>query len=182
MDSDRTIHSEATGLDDWHIAVACQLDLEYIKRCIIRMNTFSYTPTDHEAEKASNGYLMSLIAVMAGLPLPILNLLATFIFYRHQRKGTPFVRWHASQALYSQVALICLNSPGFYWTLSILLGKTEISNLYISYMLLIIILNISEFIATIYTMIQVRKGRHVSWWLFGDLAQLNTKSDHAHLV
>ncbi|MBP6184741.1 MAG: DUF4870 domain-containing protein [Saprospiraceae bacterium] len=146
------------------------------------MGTFNYTPTDHEAEKASNGYLMSLIAVMAGLPLPILNLLATFIFYLHQRKGTAFVQWHARQALFSQVALICINSPGFYWTMSILFGKTEISNAYIAYMLLIILINLSEFIATIYTMIQVRQGRHVSWWLFGDLAALKPTSDHAHTV
>lgn len=36
---------------------------------------------EDSAEKSSNVYLMSLIGVMAGLPLPILNLLATIIFF-----------------------------------------------------------------------------------------------------
>ena len=43
--------------------------------------TFAYKPTEHETEKASNSYLMSLVAVVAGLPLPIINLLATFFFF-----------------------------------------------------------------------------------------------------
>ena len=36
-----------------------------------------YKPAEHELEAASNSYLMSLLAVMAGLPFPIINLLAT---------------------------------------------------------------------------------------------------------
>ena len=42
---------------------------------MIQNTTFAYKPTDHEAEKASNSYLMSLVALIAGLPLPIINLL-----------------------------------------------------------------------------------------------------------
>ena len=42
---------------------------------------FIYEPGEHESEKASNSYLMSLIALIAGLPLPIINLIATLIFY-----------------------------------------------------------------------------------------------------
>ena len=51
------------------------------------MNThpFAYEPGEHEAEKASNSYLMYLVAVIAGLPLPILNLLATLVFYMGNR-------------------------------------------------------------------------------------------------
>ena len=40
-----------------------------------------YIPCEHEMEAASNSYLMSLLAAMAGLPFPIINLLATVIFY-----------------------------------------------------------------------------------------------------
>ena len=49
-------------------------------------SSIGYIPGDHEAEKASNSYLMSLIAVIAGLPLPIINLIATVIFYLGNRK------------------------------------------------------------------------------------------------
>jgi len=82
---------------------------------------FAYQPTEHENEKASNSYLMSLVAVIAGLPLPIINLLATFFFYLANRKSTFFVRWHCTQALLSQAVLLFANSYSFWWTVSIII-------------------------------------------------------------
>ena len=129
----------------------------------------AYKPGEHEAEKASNSYLMSLIAVIVGIPLPIINLIATFIFYLGNRKGTYFVRWHCTQALLSQASLLCMNSVSFWWTISIIFQDGKISNQYISYMITVFLFNLVEFIATIYTAIQTRKGIHVSWWFYGDL-------------
>ncbi len=139
---------------------------------MIQVSTFTYEPGEHEAEKASNSYLMSLIAVVAGLPLPIINLIATFFFYIGNRKGTYFVRWHCTQALLSQFSLLFINSYGFWWTISILFTSETISSKYIAYMLTIILFNLSEFIATIYTAIQTRKGKHVVWWFYGSLTNL----------
>ncbi len=138
--------------------------------------TFSYRPGDHEAEKASNSYLMSLIALIAGMPLPIINLIATFIFYMGNRKGTYFVRWHCTQALLSQCSLLLVNSYGFWWTVSIVFGPESISNRYIAYIITILLFNIVEFIATIYTAIQTRKGYHIEWWLYGNLTNLICKA------
>jgi uncharacterized Tic20 family protein len=136
---------------------------------------FAYKPGEHEAEKASNSYLMSLIALIAGLPLPIVNLIATCIFYLGNRKGTYFVRWHCTQALVSQVSVLFMNSYGFWWTISIMFGSGTISNNYIAYMMVAIVFNITEFIVTIYTAIQTRKGIHVSWLFYGDLTDLICK-------
>jgi hypothetical protein len=130
---------------------------------------FLYKPGEHEAEKASNSYLMSLIAVIAGLPLPIINLIATFIFFMGNRKGTYFVRWHCTQALLSQFSLLAINTVGFWWTVSILFRDGEVSNHYIAYMITVFGCNLVEFIATIYTAIQTRKGKHIVWWFYGDL-------------
>ncbi len=138
-------------------------------------NTFVYEPGDHEAEKASNSYLMSLIAVVAGLPLPIINLLATLIFYLGNRKGTYFVRWHCTQALVSQLSLLFINSTGFWWTISIIFTSEQITSSYIAYMFTAIVFNVAEFIATMYTAIQTRKGIHVKWWIYGDLTDLICK-------
>ena len=138
--------------------------------------TFSYGPSEHEAEKASNSYLMSLIALIAGLPLPIINLIATFIFYIGNRKGTYFVRWHCTQALLSQFSMLFTNSFGFWWTISIILSEEEITNKYIAYLFTALIFNLTEFIATIYTAIQTRKGIHVEWWFYGNLTNLICKS------
>lgn len=134
-----------------------------------------YEPGDHEAEKASNSYLMSLIAVIAGLPLPIINLLATLIFYLGNRKGTYFVRWHCTQALLSQFSLLAVNSTGFWWTVSIIFSSEQITSRYIAYIFTAVLFNVAEFIATIYTAIQTRKGKHIQWWIYGDLTNLVCK-------
>ncbi|MFD1630514.1 DUF4870 domain-containing protein [Pseudopedobacter beijingensis] len=137
--------------------------------------TFEYVPGEHETEKASNSYLMSMVALIAGLPLPIINLFATLVFYLGNRKGSYFVRWHCTQALLSQVSILFINSFGFWWTISILFGDKNISNDYIAYILSVVLFNIVEFIATIYSAVQTRKGNHVSWWFYGGLTDLICK-------
>lgn len=144
---------------------------------MITVTNFVYEPGEHEAEKASNSYLMSLIALIAGLPLPIINLIATLIFYLGNRKGTYFVRWHCTQALLSQVSVLVMNSYGFWWTVSIVFGSQSITNNYLAYIITVIIFNLTEFIATIYTAIQTRKGIHVEWWFYGSLSNLICKSE-----
>ena len=141
------------------------------------MTKFSYFPGEHEAEKASNSYLMSLIALIAGFPLPIINLIATLFFYVSNRRGTYFVRWHCIQALLSQFSLLIINSFGFWWTISIILQYEPVSNNYIAYIITAFIYNFAEFIATIYTAIQTRKGIHVEWWFYGSLTHLVCKPE-----
>lgn len=142
---------------------------------MIQAMKFAYEPGEHEAEKASNSYLMSLIALIAGLPLPIVNLIATLIFYMGNRKGTYFVRWHCTQALLSQFSMLLMNSFGFWWTVSIIISSREISSNYIAYIITVLSFNLAEFIATIYTAIQTRKGIHVEWWFYGGLTNLICK-------
>jgi len=137
---------------------------------------FTYEPGGHEAESASNSYLMSLIVIIIGLPLPIVNLIATLIFYIGNRKSSYFVRWHCTQALLSQLSLLFINSFGFWWTISIIFTDESISSRYIAYLFTAFIFNLTEFIATIYTAIQTRKGLHVEWWFYGPLTNLICKS------
>lgn len=136
---------------------------------------FSYLPSEHETEKASNSYLMSLIAVVAGMPLPIINLFATLFFFIGNRKSTYFVRWHCTQALVSQLTLLFINSAAFWWTISIIFTEETITTKYMAYMLTVIIFNITEFVVTIYTAIKTRKGIHVEWWFYGTFTHLICK-------
>jgi uncharacterized membrane protein len=131
---------------------------------------FPYRPDEYESEKASNSYLMSVIAVMAGLPFPVINLVATAFFFFANRRGRYFVRWHCTQALLSQAAMLSMNAPLVYWTIAIVFGPVRLTNLYLSYALTVVIFNLLEFIATVYAAIETRKGRHVQWWVFGAMA------------
>lgn len=139
------------------------------------MNKFSYLPEEHETEKASNSYLMSLVAFMGGLPLPIINLFATLIFYFGNRNQTYFIRWHCTQALLSQLFVLPLNSTAFWWTVSIIFSNGVVSSHYIAYIIAILLLNIIEFIATIHIAIATRKGKHIEWYFFGALTNLICK-------
>ncbi len=143
---------------------------------MIQVKKFSYQPGEHECEKASNSYLMSLVALIAGLPLPIVNLIASLIFYLGNRKGTYFVRWHCTQALLSQISMLFVNSYGFWWTISIIFTEQIITSNYIAYLIAAIIFNVAEFVVTIYTAIQTRKGIHVEWWFYGPLTHLFCKA------
>lgn len=142
---------------------------------MIVTTNFRYQPDEHELEKASNSYVMSMVAIMGGLPLPIINLIATFIFYLGNLKGTYFVRWHCIQALLSQLFLLPFNSVGFWWTVSIIFTPETITSSYIAYILTIFVFNLVEFIGTIYTAIATRKGTHVEWWVIGGLTHLICK-------
>lgn len=137
------------------------------------MNT--YSPEEHELESAANSYLMSLLAAMAGLPFPIVNLLGTVLFFFANRKATYFVRWHCMQALISQFPLFCTNSILFWWTVRVLAGWQEISSFYFAYLFTVIIFNVIDFIATIYTAVRVRKGRQVEWYVYGGITDLMCK-------
>jgi hypothetical protein len=142
---------------------------------MISKKEFNYQPGEHEAEKASNSYLMSLVALIAGLPLPIINLIATLIFYLGNRKGTYFVRWHCTQALLSQFLLLLMNSVGFWWVISIIFGDEKVGTNFISYIITILVFNLTEFVATIYTAINTRQGIHVEWWFYGRLTNMICK-------
>ena len=130
-----------------------------------------------DREKASNAYVMSLVALMAGLPLPIVNLLASFIFFIYNSKASYFVRWHCTQALLSQFFVFILNTISFQWTFRIIFGDLKFSDEYFGYLCVVILVNISEIIGTLISAVKVRKGKESSWWLFGPLTNVLVRKD-----
>lgn len=137
--------------------------------------TFAYPPNDFECEKASNGYLMSIVIIIVGLPLPIINLIATAMYYVANRDRTYYVRWHALHALLSQAFVAVVNGVGVSWTLNIIFGDAQLSNLYIAYVITAAVFNFSEFVMTLIAATQTRKGIHVYWLLFGPVTDLICK-------
>ena len=147
--------------------------MEHSKKYLnIRLND----PSESDMEKASNGYLMSLIAVMTGLPFPVFNLVASLLFFFANRKASYYVRWHCTQALLSQLILFFVNSVCFWWTISILFYDEKVSNNYFGYLFMVILVNLLEITSTIYAAIKTRKGKHVSFWVFNDLSNLILKN------
>ncbi len=131
--------------------------------------SFSYFPPEHEAERASNSYLMSLVVIMVGLPLPIVNVIGSGIYFLANRKSAYFVRWHCAQSLLAQAITLPVNAAGLYWTLAIVFDRASFSDNYAAYLSTVILFNLIEFIATMVAAVRTRKGHHVSWWFFGPL-------------
>ena len=128
--------------------------------------------SEEEAEYSSNCYLMSLLTVFVGVPLPILNLIASIIFYIGFRNSSYYVRWHCTQMLLSQFVLFFINSYSFWWTVSIIFTQETISKKYFCYMSFVVVTNLFELIMNIYAAIKTRKGIHVEWLFFGKLTHL----------
>jgi hypothetical protein len=146
---------------------------------MIAITEFHYTPSIDERERASNSYLMSVVVIIAGLPLPIVNLIASGIYYLGNLKSTAFVRWHCIQAMFAQLFLFCVNSVALIWFLMIWFGDKELSNYFFAYLAVMLGINLSELIATVISAMQIQKGRHPVWWLFGDITNLVMReTDH----
>lgn len=129
-------------------------------------------PSEEDAEKASSSYLMSMMAIAVGIALPLVNLIATLIFYLGNRRSTYFVRWHCTQALVSQLSLLPINSVGMGWTLSIVFSDQVLTDAYVAYLLTAVGFNLLELLMTARTAILTRRGRHVSWFFYGPLTDL----------
>lgn len=138
-------------------------------------NLDTYRPREDEKEKASNGYLMSVIALMAGMPIPIINLLASVFFYLGNRRSTYYVRWHCMQAMISQITILIINAIGLDWTIQIFMGHIALTNLYLGYVATVIVFNIIELAVNISAAIRVRKGTYVKWWFWGEVADILTR-------
>ena len=137
------------------------------------------TEIEFEQERASNIYLMSLAIVIVGLPLPVINLVATFFMYLSNRTKTWFIRWHSLQALLSQTFIAGINGYGMYWTLNIIFTDQTINNSYVAYLITVILFNLMELIGTIYAAVQTRSGYHVSFWFFGPLTDLLCQKENS---
>ncbi len=142
------------------------------------MNTNRISPaliSDEDAEKASYAYLISTVLLMVGLPFPLLNMIATLIFFLANRKKNYFVRFHSLQSLLSQILIVIGNSIGIIWTINIFLENTLLSNSYFGYIFTLIFFNIVEFVASLYATIQTRKKADTRYFVFGPLTELLCK-------
>jgi len=150
--------------------------MEYYEAVINANNpSFLKHVSEEDAEKASYSYLISTVVLMVGLPFPLLNMIATFIFYMANRRKSYFVRFHCLQSLLSQILIVVMNSTTLIWLLNIVFQKTAISNFYFGFLFTVILLNLTEFIISIYASIQVRKRKDVRYFFFGPLTEVICK-------
>lgn len=124
-----------------------------------------------EKEDAMGAYLMMFAALGAGLPLPIINLIAAVIYYFINKSNSRFVNFHSYQSMMSQLPTSVLNAIAIFWGLRIVLtDEWVLSNNFKGYVIMVIIANILYIIFSIIAAVQARKGRFYYFMFFGKLA------------
>ncbi|MBA3900157.1 MAG: DUF4870 domain-containing protein [Bacteroidetes bacterium] len=127
--------------------------------------------TVRECEDAMGAYLMMFASIGAGLPLPIINLIAAVVYYYINKSNSRFVRFHSLQSLLSQIPLTLLNAIAVFWTVRILFYNSfTFSDNYIGYILMLVFANIIYFIFSIIGAVKARKGRFYYFIFFGKVA------------
>lgn len=136
-----------------------------------------------DREDAMGAYFMMFAALAAGLPLPILNLVAAIIYYYVNRNKSRFVKFHSLQSLYSQIPTTLLNAGLVFWTLRMIFTDLRmednpdiggvfatVGELYWGYLYVVIAGNVLYIVFSIVAAVKARKGRFYYMIFFGRLA------------
>ncbi|PCJ86035.1 MAG: hypothetical protein COA57_06735 [Flavobacteriales bacterium] len=129
--------------------------------------------TTREKEDAMGAYLMMFAALAAGLPLPIINLIAAVIYYFVNKSKSRFVRFHSLHSLYAQIPTTIMNAALVFWTVRNLVSCGEsfscFDDFYIGYFWTVVIANILYFVFSIIAAVKARKGQFYYFIFFGKL-------------
>ena len=71
--------------------------------------------TEREKDDAMGSYLMMFASLAVGVPIPLLNLIASVIYFLVNRKTSSFVAFHALQALLTHIPVVVLNAGVVAW-------------------------------------------------------------------
>ncbi|HUV07698.1 MAG TPA: DUF4870 domain-containing protein [Spirochaetia bacterium] len=126
--------------------------------------------SQREKEDAMGAYFMMFAAWGLGFPLPVLNLIAAFIYYFIHRKKSRFVAFHALQSLLSQLPVTIINVGLLAWLLKILFTNLYFPPEFFIYLIFMVLVNILYLVFSIVALIRARKGRFYYFPLFGRIS------------
>jgi uncharacterized Tic20 family protein len=125
-----------------------------------------------EREDAMGAYLMMFAAWGAGLPLPIINLIASFIYYIVNKNKGRFVLFHVYQSLFTQVLISLMNASVIYWFIHIIFIRNDeyFNDEFVAYFFTVVAFNLIYFIISIIGAVKARKGKFYYIIFFGKLS------------
>ena len=122
-----------------------------------------------EKEDAMGAYLMMFASIGAGLPFPIINLIAAVIYYFVNRKKSRFVKFHSFQSLISQFPTTILNAITLSWTIRNFLTDSDFDQSFFGFLIAVIVTNIAYFVFSIIGAVKAKKGQMYYLFFFGRL-------------
>jgi uncharacterized Tic20 family protein len=129
--------------------------------------------SDRDKEDAMGAYLMMFGSLAAGLPLPIINLIASVIYFYLNKSKSPFVYFHSYQSLISQIPLTIMNMGCLSWGI---FGEGYKTDDWLAFLILMIIANLVYFVFSLIGCMKARKGKMYYFLFFGKLAYIKAFS------
>ncbi len=123
-----------------------------------------------ERDDAMGSYLMMFASIGAGLPLPIINLIASVIYYFVNKHKGRFVRFHLLQSLWSQIPVTLLNGFMVIWAVRNFVTQTDFSQLFFGLLWTTVLVNVLYLGFSIYAAVRANNGRFFYFVFFGKLA------------
>lgn len=124
---------------------------------------------EREKEDAMGSYLMMFAAVAIGLPLPIINLIASVIYYFINRKKSRFIHFHSLQALLTQIPTTLINWVVVIWTVTIFFTDQTATEIFWAYLIFAGTTTVLYFIFNLIAAYKARQGKMYYFLLFGNL-------------
>jgi uncharacterized membrane protein len=130
--------------------------------------------SQREKDDAMASYLMMFASWAVGLPLPLVNLIASVVYYAVNRKASKFVAFHSLQSLLSQVPVSLLNAGIVGWGIGLLVASSRGSAIdlwpFLGYVFFSAAVNILYIVFSIIALVQANKGRFYYMPFFGRIA------------
>jgi uncharacterized membrane protein len=126
--------------------------------------------SEREKEDAMGAYLMMFAAWGAGLPFPLINLIAAIIYFFINKKSSKFVAFHSYQSLLTQIPISLLNAGVIAWIIAIITPYAEDDVPFYAYLVFVIVWNLLYMIFSIIACVKARKGHYYYFWVFGRIA------------
>ncbi|HET7839592.1 MAG TPA: DUF4870 domain-containing protein, partial [Rectinemataceae bacterium] len=123
-----------------------------------------------DRDDAMGAYLMMFASWAVGLPFPFLNLIASWVYYLVNRRGSRFVAFNSYQALLSHLPVAFYNALIVVWLLVALFGGHTLSSNFLPAAIIAAVLNLAYVVFSVIALRRATKGifYYIPW--FGRIA------------
>ena len=124
----------------------------------------------NEREKAMASYMMMFVNAGLGLPLPFINLVASFIYYHTLKKSSRFVHFHSYQSFLSQLPITVINGIAVVLGIRVIFFDMPFTDIFKGYLIAVAAANIVYVIFSIIAAVRAYQGKMYYFIYFGRVA------------
>ena len=122
-----------------------------------------------ERDDAMGAYLMMFASLGLGLPLPLINIVASAVYYFINRKASRFVAFHALQAFLFHVPVALFNAANLVW-LIVAIVRERFTVAFFVFCAVTALLNLTFVVYSLVALVRARRGLFFYVPLFGRIA------------